>query len=113
MTGLSPALRHLPLGVIAVLMAVFVLATAAPATAIPAVGCGQLTVNHKRYSIRAHVLSCTLARRWAAAFLAHATVPVNYECQRYSPKVTRVRFLCVDPATASRSDGPRSFNATT
>jgi len=112
MSGLSPASRHLPIGVIAALVVTVVLVLAAPAGAIPAVGCGQLTVNHKTYSVRAHVLSCTLARRWSAAFLAHGTVPVNYECQRYSPKVTRVRFLCVDPATASRSDGPRSFNAT-
>jgi hypothetical protein len=88
------------------------LALAAPAAAVPAIGCGNIEVHHKRYAVRAHVLSCGPARRWSIAFLAHGTVPAGYNCQRYSPKVTRVRFLCFDPATSTRTDGPRSFNAT-
>jgi hypothetical protein len=104
--------RYLPVGMIAAMTVAIALAIAVPAAAVPAVGCGSLTVNHKRYSIRAHVLACNLARRWSAAFLAHGSVPAGYECQRYNPKTTRVRFLCVDPATSTRSDGPRSFNAT-
>ena len=86
--------------------------SATPAGAVPAVGCGKITVHHKRYSIRAHVLNCTRARQWSYAFLAKGRVPAGYDCQRYSPKVTRIRFVCSDPATATRSDGPRAFNAT-
>ncbi len=88
------------------------LAVATPVAAIPAVGCGSITVHHKRYSIRAHVLSCKLARPWSTAFLGRGSVPAGYECQRYSPRVTRIRFLCVDPSTSTRIDGPRSFSAT-
>jgi len=106
------ASHHRPVSVLAALVAAGALAIAAPAAAVPAVGCGAIEVHHKRYSVRAHVLSCVLARRWSTAFLAHGTVPAGYDCQRYSPKITRVRFLCFDPATSTRSDGPQSFNAT-
>jgi hypothetical protein len=106
------SLRHLPLAVAATLAAAVVLMIAAPAGAVPAIGCGTITVHNHRYSIRAHVLRCSLARPWSAAFLAHGKVPSGYNCQRYSPKVTRVRFLCFNPATATRSDGPQSFDAT-
>jgi len=85
--------------------------TATQADAIPAVGCGSITVNHTRYSVRAHVLSCRLARQWSIAFLARNSVPAGYDCQRFSPKVTRVRFLCDNPATVTRIDGPLGFSA--
>lgn len=85
---------------------------AVPAGAVPAVGCGSISVNHVNYSVRAHVLACRLARTWAINFLAHNKVPAGYDCQRYSPKVTRVRFLCDNPATVTRLDGPQSFSAT-
>jgi len=81
------------------------------ADAIPAVGCGSITVNHTRYSVRAHVLNCHLARQWSAAYLAHGSVPAGYDCQRYSPQETRVRFLCDNPSTVTRIDGPLSFSA--
>jgi hypothetical protein len=86
--------------------------TATSAEAIPAVSCGTITVGHSRYPIRAHVLGCSRARAWAAAFLAHGSVPSGYDCQRYSAKVTRVLFLCDDPATVTNIDGPLSFSAT-
>jgi hypothetical protein len=86
---------------------------ATPAAAVPAVGCGKITVHHKRYSIRAHVLSCTRARNWSYAFLGKGRVPAGYDCQRFSPKITRVRFVCSNPSTATRRDGPQAFNATT
>ena len=84
---------------------------ATQAEATPAVGCGSITVNHTGYSVRAHVLSCRLARQWSTAFLAHNSVPPGYDCQRYSPRETRVRFLCDNPATVTRLDGPLSFSA--
>ncbi len=86
---------------------------ATPASAVPAIGCGRITAHHKRYSIRAHVLSCNRARHWSYRFLTSGQVPAGYNCQRYSPKITRVRFVCSNPATATRSDGPQAFNATT
>jgi len=85
---------------------------ATPAGAIPAVGCGKITVHHKRYSIRAHVLSCSRARSWSYTFLTKGRAPAGYDCQRYSPKITRIRFVCNNPSTATRRDGPQAFNAT-
>ena len=105
-------------GPTSLLLAVLAIAASASAAiaptqagAVPAVGCGSITVHHTRYSVRAHVLKCPLARQWSVAFLAHGSVPSGYDCQRYSPKVTRVRFLCDDPATVTRLDGPLSFSA--
>ncbi len=85
---------------------------ATPAEAIPAVSCGTVTVGHSKYPVRAHVLNCDSARRWTVAFLAHGSVPAGYDCARYSAKVTRVLFLCDDPATVTNIDGPYSFSAT-
>jgi hypothetical protein len=85
--------------------------SATQAEAVPAVSCGSITLNHTRYSVRAHVLNCHSARQWSSAFLAHGSVPAGYDCQRYSPKVTRVRFLCDNPATVTNLDGPLSFSA--
>lgn len=89
-----------------------VLLWATTAAAIPAVGCGQISVHGKRYSVRAHVMNCHRARQWAISFLAVGHVPVGYDCQRFSPRITRVRFVCDNPATATRVDGPQSFSAT-
>jgi hypothetical protein len=94
-----------------VVTAAMVATSAAPATATPAIGCGKVRVHHKRYSVRAHVLSCSKARRWSIAFLARGQVPAGYDCQRFSPKITRVRFVCTDPSTATSSDGPHAFSA--
>lgn len=81
------------------------------ASAVPAIGCGRITVHHKRYSIRAHVLRCSRARRWSYAFLSNGRVPYGYDCQRFNPRITRVRFVCSNPSTATRSDGPQAFTA--
>jgi hypothetical protein len=79
---------------------------------VPAIRCGKITVHHKRYSIRAHVLRCSQARSWSYAFLTKGRVPAGYDCVRY-PRFTRVRFVCSNPSTATRRDGPQAFNATT
>ncbi len=94
------------------LTAVMVATWATPASAVPSIGCGKIKVHHKRYAVRAHVLSCRKARRWSAAFLARGQVPAGYDCQRFSPKITRVRFVCSDPSTATSIDGPHAFSAT-
>lgn len=84
---------------------------AGSAAAIPAVSCGKITVRSKRYLVTAHVLRCRRARKWAAAFLLNGSKPRGYLCQRYPRKITRVRFTCYNPATATRTDGPQAFTA--
>jgi hypothetical protein len=107
----SPTLR--PLVVLAVLAALVVALSAAPAAAVPAIACGKVKVHHKSYKVRAHVLACAKARKWTVNVLLNHGPPTGYKCRRFDPKITRVRFVCEDPKTASRSDGPRSFSAST
>jgi hypothetical protein len=107
----SPRLRSLAL--LVALAALVVALTAAPASAVPAIACGKVKVHHKRYKVRAHVLACKKARKWTVDVLLNHGPPAGYKCRRFDPKITRVRFVCEDPKTASRSDGPRSFSAST
>lgn len=107
----SPPLR--PLAFLILLAALVVAFTAAPASAVPAISCGKVKVHKKSYKVRAHVLACTKARKWTVNVLLNHGPPAGYKCRRFDPKITRVRFVCEDPKTASRSDGPRSFSAST
>jgi hypothetical protein len=77
------------------------------------VACGSVKVHHKSYKVRAHVLACKKARKWSIAVLLNHGPPAGYKCRHFDPKITRVRFVCEDPKTASRSDGPRNFSAST
>ncbi|HEX8854662.1 MAG TPA: hypothetical protein VF752_03605 [Thermoleophilaceae bacterium] len=93
--------------VAAAVVAVF----AGSASAVPAVGCGKVRVGHHHYSVRAHVLACRKARSWTVSYLKGRGAPRGYECRRFSRKLTRVVFVCENPRTRSRSDGPQSFSA--
>jgi hypothetical protein len=106
-----PLARRFPVGTVLGLAAVLAALSATPARAVPAIGCGHVTVNHKSYSVRAHVLSCSKARPWTVSYLSHRRAPRGYRCRRFSPKITRVLFVCENPATETRSDGPQSFSA--
>lgn len=97
-------------GVILALLLITAL-LAESATAVPSVSCGYIKVGSTRYLVTAHVLSCTSAKSWAANYIAHGTIPHGYKCQKFPPGLTRVRFTCYNPLTATRSDGPQSFTA--
>jgi hypothetical protein len=96
---------------IVVLVAVVAAVQAGSAGAVPAIGCGHVKVHKKSYSVRAHVLSCRKARPWTVNYLSGRGAPRGYHCRRFSPKITRVVFVCDNPKTASRADGPQSFTA--
>lgn len=85
----------------------------APAAAVPPVSCGKVAVKRKHYLVTAHVLSCRLAKKWAINYLAKHRTQRGYECQTFDPQFTKVRFVCNNPATASRTDGPQSYSAST
>jgi hypothetical protein len=108
----SPSLRFPAL--LALLLAALAIAlSAAPASAVPAVSCGKVKVHHKSFKVRAHVLACKKARSWSVDVLLNHGPPAGYKCRHFDPKITRVRFVCEDPKTSSRSDGPRNFSAST
>ena len=104
--------HHLPrLALLVVLVAGLTAAFVVPAAAVPAKACGTVGSKGKRYSVRAHLITCDSARTKARAYLSNGSKPRGWRCVRYNPKVTRVVFQCYDPKTSSRSDGPKSFNA--
>lgn len=73
---------------------------AAPAGAIvPPKDCGFLTVNAKRYNIKADQLACTTARRYSKNYLISTKrKPDGYRCTRYSSTETKLKFRCVKGA---------------
>jgi hypothetical protein len=74
-------MRGIARGAIVVALA---LAAAAPSNAIvPPKNCGTITVNHKRYNIKADQLPCKSARIYAARYLGHNRRPPGYTCRRY------------------------------
>jgi hypothetical protein len=83
----------------------------APAHAIPPVGCGKVKVHGRHYAVKAHVMSCRTARHWTVAWLKHRSHPRGWSCRSFPPRLTRVRFVCENPRTATRSDGPQSYSA--
>lgn len=72
-------------------------AHAATASAIvPPRDCGYVTVNAKRYNIKADQLACTTARRYSTNYLISVKrKPTGYRCTRYNSAETKLRFRCV------------------
>src|SRR5690349_2154838 len=83
----------------------------ATAGAVPPVGCGKVAVHGRHYSVKAHVMSCRTARHWSVAWLKHRSHPRGWSCRAFPRRITRVRFVCENPRTATRSDGPQSYSA--
>ena len=70
-------------------------ATTAPAI-VPPKDCGYLTVNAKRYNIKADQLACTTARRYSKNYLISVQrKPTGYRCTRYNSTETKLKFRCV------------------
>ncbi len=103
--------RGLPGVLVAFLAAATVVLAVTPAAAVPAVSCGRLKVDGFHYSVRAHVLGCSRARAWTVRYLRHHRAPHAYVCRRFNRRITRVVFVCENPATETRTDGPQSFSA--
>jgi hypothetical protein len=56
---------------------------AGSAAAYPPITCGRVTVNGKRYVVKAHGPSCTTAIRGVKGFITHHTSPRYYKCKSY------------------------------
>jgi hypothetical protein len=67
----------------------------APASGVvPTKRCGTISVKGKRYSARAHIVSCPFAKRWASRYLATRRRPSGWRCRRYNPRETKIAFVC-------------------
>ena len=67
---------------------------AAPSLAIvPPADCGRMTVQTKRYTIKADQLGCVTARSHAKRYLSTHRRPTGYTCRNFSGE-TKLKFRC-------------------
>jgi hypothetical protein len=59
---------------------------------VPPRNCGLLSVDGKRYNIKADQIRCRPARKYAKRYLQSSWRPSGYSCRRYSG--TALRFRC-------------------
>lgn len=69
-------------------------ALAPPGSAIvPPTDCGRVTVEGKRYNIKADQLRCSRARPYARRYLATGDRPSGYRCRKFG-RETKLKFRC-------------------
>jgi hypothetical protein len=77
------------------LTAVVVAAFMAPGTAatVPPKNCGMITVESKRYQIKADQMRCSTAKTYSRRYLRRRARPSGYRCRSYSGG-TALKFRC-------------------
>ena len=84
--------RGVGLGIVAAIALSLALAPAASAT-VPPKNCGMLTVNGKRYQIKADQIRCSTAKTYSRRYLRSRTRPSGYSCSNYGAS-TKLKFRC-------------------
>jgi hypothetical protein len=74
------------------LAAALVLGPVAGAT-VPPKNCGMLSVEGKRYQIKADQIRCTSAKTYSRRYLRSHSRPSGYSCRDYS-RSTKLKFRC-------------------
>jgi len=77
----------------AALGAALLIPTAATAV-VPPKNCGSMSVEGKRYQVKADQISCRSGRRYAGRYLRSGGKPRGYRCRNYPSKKGRVDFYC-------------------
>jgi len=67
--------------------------TASSPAIVPPTDCGMLTVEAKRYNIKADQLRCRTARPHARRYLSTHRRPTGYRCRDYDAR-TKLKFRC-------------------
>ena len=77
------------------LMAVVVAAVMAPGAGatVPPKNCGMITVESKRYQIKADQMRCSTAKTYSRRYLRSRARPSGYRCRSYSGG-TALKFRC-------------------
>jgi hypothetical protein len=80
---------------IALAVALAVAAVAAPTAGaiVPPKNCGMMTVQGKRYQIKADQMRCDPARTYARRYLRSHVRPTGYHCSDYGSG-TKLKFRC-------------------
>jgi len=77
-----------------VLAALLLLVFAAPSPApVAPRKCGDITVKHKRYLVKADQVRCTTAKKWSRRYLNDSWHPSGYTCRRGDSQ-TQLKFRC-------------------
>ena len=81
--------------VLALVMALATLAALASQgqAIVPPTDCGTMTVNAKRYTIKADQLRCSSAKAHARRYLLTRSRPSGYTCRNFGAE-TKLKFRC-------------------
>ncbi len=60
---------------------------------VPPSDCGTLTVEGKRYNVKADQLRCSTVRTYARTYLATGRRPRGFGCRNYT-SATKLKFRC-------------------
>ncbi len=63
---------------------------------VPPKNCGTMTVNGKRFQVKADQISCRTGRDYAKRFIRSGSKPRGYRCRDYPSRKGRVDFYCND-----------------
>jgi hypothetical protein len=77
----------------AALAALLALPALAPAV-IPPKNCGRMTVEGKRYQVKADQISCKTAREHTRRYIVDDQKPSGYRCRDITTRRNRVNFMC-------------------
>jgi hypothetical protein len=78
----------------AALAAIILLTTAAPSPApVAPRNCGMMTVEGKRYQVKADQIRCRTAKTWTRRYLSRSDRPGGYSCRNYGSG-TKLKFRC-------------------
>jgi hypothetical protein len=67
---------------------------AAATAVVPPKNCGTMTVEGKRYQVKADQISCSTGRDHARRYLKQRKKPRGYTCRDLSKSKGRVTFTC-------------------
>jgi hypothetical protein len=79
--------------VVAALLGVMAVLPAKSWAPVPPRDCGMLTVDGKRFNVKADQIRCRTARRYAKTYLKSSRRPSGYSCRRYG-RETKIEFRC-------------------
>ncbi len=74
-------------------LAAFAIVTAGASATVPPKNCGTMSVNAKRYQIKADQMRCTTAKTYSRRYLSSRSRPSGYRCTDFSAS-TKLKFRC-------------------
>ena len=63
---------------------------------VPPKDCGKMTLNGKRYQVKADQITCASGRKYVKSRLVAHRTPKGYKCSVYPAQKNRVRLSCAN-----------------